>query len=231
MAERQLILDLPVRTATGRDDFFVTSANQAAVAVIDAWPDWPAPVMVLVGPPGSGKSHLCHIWAGHARARAVAATAVSAGKVPELLSEGALVIEDAPGEGLDEPGFFHLLNLARETKTPVLIAARSDPAHWPVGLPDLRTRLLVLDVVRIGAPDDDLMRGVIVKQFQDRQIAADEAVVAYMLTRMERSLEAVRRLVAEIDRAALTEKARITRAFVARIMAGHAEPDLFSEEE
>ncbi len=128
------------------------------------------------------------------------------------------------------PGFFHLLNLARETATPVLIAARSDPAHWPVGLPDLRTRLLVLGVVRIGAPDDDLMRGVIVKQFQDRQIAADEAVVAYMLTRMERSLEAVRRLVAEIDRAALTEKARITRAFVARIMAGHAEPDLFEED-
>jgi len=230
MPARQLILDLPVRTATGRDDFFVTAANEAAVAVVDAWPDWPDPVRVLVGPPGSGKSHLCHIWAGRAGARTVAASALTVDAVPKLLQAGALVIEDAPGDEPDEQAFFHLLNLARETGTPVLIAARSDPAHWPVSLADLRTRLLVLDVVRIGAPDDALMRGVIVKQFQDRQIAADEAVVAYMLTRMERSLDAVRRLVAEIDRAALTEQARITRAFVARIMAEDAEPGLFEEE-
>jgi len=230
MPERQLILDLPVRTATGRDDFFVTAANQAAVAVVDAWPDWPGRARVLVGPPGSGKSHLCHIWAERAGARTVAASALAAGMVPKLLQAGALVVEDAPGEALDEAALFHLVNLAGETGTPVLIAARTDPAHWPVHLADLRTRLLVLEVVRIGAPDDDLMRGVIVKQFQDRQIAADEAVVAYMLTRMERSLEAVRHLVAEIDRAALTEQARITRAFVARIMAEHAEPGLFEEE-
>lgn len=230
MPARQLILDLPVRTATGRDDFFVTAANEAAVAVVDAWPDWPDRVRVLVGPPGSGKSHLCHIWAEHAGARTIVASALRPAMVPKLLQAGALVVEDAPGEALDEQAFFHLLNLARETGVPVLVAARADPARWPVTLADLRTRLLVLDVVRIGAPDDDLMRGVIVKQFQDRQIAADEAVVAYMLTRMERSLEAVSRLVAEIDRAALTEQVRITRAFVARIMAEDAEPGLFGEE-
>ncbi len=231
MPSRQLILDLPVRTARGRDDFFVTSANEAAVAVIDAWPGWQAPVMVLVGPAGSGKSHLCHIWAAQSRARTVAASDVRADKVPELLAAGALVVEDAPGEALDEPGFFHLLNLVRETRSSLLIAARTDPAHWPVTLPDLRTRLLVLDLVRIGAPDDDLMRGVIVKQFQDRQIAADEAVVSYMLIHMERSLEAVGRLVAEIDRTALTEKARITRSLVARIMARDAEPGLFGQDQ
>ncbi len=230
MPPRQLILDLPVRTSTGRDDFFVTAANEAAVGVIDAWPDWPAPVMVLVGPAGSGKSHLGAVWATQSGATTVAAAAVRAAGVPELLETGALLIEDAPGVGLDEAGFFHVLNLAREMKASVLVAARDDPARWPVSLPDLRTRLMVLDVIRLGAPDDQLMRGVIVKQFQDRQIAVDEAVVSYMLTRMERSLEAVGRLVAEIDRTALEQKARITRAFVAQVMAGYAEPGLFEED-
>jgi len=230
MSPRQLILDLPVRTSTGRDDFFVTAANQDAVAVIDAWPDWPAPVMVLTGPPGSGKSHLSDVWASLAGARKVAAAAIRAAALADLLAAAALVVDDAPGEALDEAGFFHLLNLARETRSFLLIAARADPAHWPVSLPDLRTRLMALDVVRLGAPDDHLLRGLIVKQFQDRQIGIDEAVVSYMLARMERSFEAVGRLVAAIDRAALAEQARITRAFVARIMADEAEPDLFGED-
>ncbi len=230
MAPRQLILDLPVRTSTGRDDFFVTAANEAAVGVIDAWPDWPGPVMMLVGPAGSGKSHLGAVWASQSGAAMITASAIRAAAVPDLLKTGALLVEDAPGAELDEAAFFHLLNLAREMKASVLVTARDDPARWPVNLPDLRTRLLVLDVIRLGRPDDQLMRGVIVKQFQDRQIAADEAVVSYMLTHMERSLEAVRRLVAEIDRAALEQKTRITRAFVAHVMAENAEPGLFDEE-
>ena len=230
MPPRQLILDLPVRTSTGRDDFFVTAANEAAVGVIDAWPDWPAPVMVLVGPAGSGKSHLGAVWRASSSATMIAATAIRAAAVPDLLETGALLVEDAPGAERHEAAFFHLLNLAREMKSCVLITARDDPARWPVNLPDLRTRLMVLDVIRLGRPDDQLMRGVIVKQFQDRQIAADEAVVSYMLTHMERSLEAVGRLVAEIDRAALEQKTRITRAFVAQVMAGDAEPGLFDED-
>lgn len=211
----------------GRDDFFVTAANEEAVARIDAWPDWPTHALVLSGPPGSGKSHLADVWATVSAARAISADAVRSEAVPELLASGALVVEEAPGEAPDERALFHLLNLARESRSHVLLVSRSDPAHWPVMLPDLRTRLLALDVVRLGAPDDALLRAVLVKQFHDRQVLVEEAVVTYMLSRMERSLEAARRLVDEIDRAALAEKARITRAFVARLMARRAEPDLF----
>ena len=81
MPPRQLILDLPVRTSTGRDDFFVTAANEAAVGVIDAWPDWPAPVMVLVGPAGSGKSHLGEVWMALSGAAMVKAAAINATQI------------------------------------------------------------------------------------------------------------------------------------------------------
>ena len=46
---RQLVLDLPHRTALGRDDFLVTPSNAAAVAMIDRYPDWPHYGVVLVG--------------------------------------------------------------------------------------------------------------------------------------------------------------------------------------
>ena len=90
----------------------------------------------------------------------------------------------------------------------MLIASEADPAHWPVALPDLASRLKALAVARLDPPDDVLLRGVLVKLFADRQLAVEEPVVSYLMLRMPRSLEAARALVAEIDRLALVEQAR-----------------------
>ncbi|MCX4198808.1 hypothetical protein OMR07_27865, partial [Methylobacterium organophilum] len=60
---RQLAFDLPLDPRSGREDFLVGPANEAAYALIEAWPDWPDSVLVLTGPSGSGKSHLAAIWA------------------------------------------------------------------------------------------------------------------------------------------------------------------------
>jgi chromosomal replication initiation ATPase DnaA len=236
---RQLAFDLPVRTALSRQDFFVSTANEAAVAMIDRWPDWPANVVFLVGPGGSGKSHLAHIWCAMSGASQLGAESLSTEAVPEALRTGALALEDAPGpsndeqglEGtaLDERAFFHLMNHAREHRAFVLVTTRHLPALWPVQLADLRSRLRASPVVELNAPDDALLRAVLVKHFADRQIAVDEAVVSYLLSRMERSFEAARRLVAEIDQRALADKAEVSRGFVARVLAEWSEPGLFDD--
>src|SRR4051794_4602062 len=114
MTGRQLALDLPYRPALGREDFLVGSANAEAVAFIDRWPDWPSRMLALIGPPGSGKSHLAEVWRQRTGARLIACSDLSLTRIPGLIGEGALVIEDAPGERLEERGLFHLLNLARE---------------------------------------------------------------------------------------------------------------------
>jgi chromosomal replication initiation ATPase DnaA len=96
-----------------------------------------------------------------------------------------------------------------------------------VGLPDLVSRLKAASLAQLGAPDDALLRGVLVKLFSDRQIAVDEATISFMLSRMERSLAMARRLVAEIDARALEARAEVTRPFIAKILAELAEPGLF----
>ncbi|MEI9984851.1 MAG: hypothetical protein WDN69_17585 [Aliidongia sp.] len=55
------------RPALDREAFLVAAANAAAVAWIDRWPDWPAPALVLQGPPASGKTHLASVWRARAR--------------------------------------------------------------------------------------------------------------------------------------------------------------------
>lgn len=214
----QLALDLPHRVATGRDDFLVSGANNAAVAAVDAWPRWPSPVLVLVGDAGSGKSHLCDVWRTNAGASIVSAGDLDTNNVARLMQPGAVAVEDAPGDILDEAALFHLINLARESSGSVLITSSEFPSRWSITLPDLVSRLKAAQVASLGDPDDDLLRGVLVKQFTDRQLHVEESAISYMLLRMERSFEAARALVARIDARALTDRAEITRNLVARVM-------------
>ena len=226
----QLILDLPHRPALGRDDFLVSRSNAEAVAFIDRWPAWAVKTLALVGPPGSGKSHLAEVWRQMSKAQTVAAAALTQDGIPSLLTSGALIIEDAPGPSLDERALFHLVNLSREQDGFLLIASRELPASWPLALPDLISRLKAMPVATVGLPDDHLLRGVLVKLFADRQIAVDEPIVTYLMARIPRSLAAARLLVSEIDRRALEEKAEVTRNFVARVLAGVSEPGLFGDD-
>jgi chromosomal replication initiation ATPase DnaA len=187
--------------------------------------------VVLLGAAGSGKSHLLEVWRQKAGARLITAADAAHEPPDQLLKTGALAIDNAPGTRLDERALFHLLNLARQTASHVLIASETDPAHWAVALPDLASRLKALAVARLDPPDDALLRGVMVKLFADRQLAVEEAVVSYLMLRMPRSLDAARALVADIDRVALVEKSAVTRSLVASVLHGMTEPGLFPEDE
>ena len=226
---RQLVLDLPHRQALGRDDFLVTGSNAAAVALIDHWPDWPAHAAMLIGPPGSGKTHLVEVWRQRSNAARIQAADVTVENAPELLSSHAVAIEGV-GNPLDEKALFHLLNLAKQQGSSVLITAQRRPELWKIALPDLLSRLRAVPVVEILPPDDALLRGVLVKLFFDRQIAADETTVSFMLIRMPRSLGAAGLLVAEIDRRALEERAEVTRPFVAKVLSDFSAPELFGDD-
>jgi chromosomal replication initiation ATPase DnaA len=220
---RQLTFDLSFRPALEREDFLVTPSNSAAVALVDQWPDWPSYAAVLVGPPGSGKSHLAEVWRKKSSAQIENCADLKAEFVPELLSKGALVLEDVGNENLPESALFHLLNYARQNNHFLLLTSRV----WPlsVDLPDLRSRLQALPSAVIMPPDDTLLRGVLVKHFNDRQIAVDEALISYLLTRMPRSLDMARVLVDRIDKASLEQGVEVTRVFAGKILADLENPE------
>ncbi len=215
---KQLVLDLPFRPALGRDDFFVSPTNEQAVAAIDNWPDWPNPVMVLTGPQGCGKSHLGQVWRQASNAQKITVDQLIIEQLPHYLSGGALLVEDLPGTDLDETALFHLINLSKEQGAFLLLTALRPAATWGVQLADLSSRLAAAGSVGLSEPDDVLLRAILIKQFSDRQINVDEAIISFMLARMERSAGAARDLVAEIDREALRQKANVTRPFVSAIM-------------
>jgi chromosomal replication initiation ATPase DnaA len=215
---RQLAFALPHAESLTRDNFLEGPANAAGLTLVDSWPEWPNRIMLLVGPEGSGKSHLAAIWAELAGARLTSAHALTAAAVPGALATGALVVEDLNPSDFDERALFHLMNLAREDEAFVLITARVPPSAFQIELRDLRSRLRAVPTVSLLPPDDALFRALIVKFCADRQLTVDESVVSYLATRIERSYSAARRAVELLDSEALRLGRPVTRALAAELL-------------
>lgn len=215
-ATAQLALDLPVEPRLTAEDFLVGPSNEDAYGLVENWPDWPDRVLVLIGPEGSGKTHLASIWADRAHAWQVPASDVVDGRVPDLVSNGALVIEDCDRLPVDEAAMFHLLNLLRARNGSAILTARTAPDSWGIQTLDLLSRLRLAPSVRIDPPDDALLKAVLVKHFLDRQLVVDTAVIDSIALRIPRSFAQASAVVAAIDRAALERGKRVTRAFAAQ---------------
>ena len=199
MKPQQIPLDLGHRNAMGREDFMVAPSNQNAVAWIDSWPDWPAPVLILYGPPASGKTHLGEVWFTKSRQR--------------LIDD----IENWVGSPEREEELFHLYNMAKEDRKSFLITATTPPKDWNFVLPDLASRLKAAPSVGIEPPDDSLIAAMLIKLFHDRQLSLGEDVLNYILPRIERSYHAARDLVERADKRSLAGRKGITIPLISDI--------------
>ncbi len=213
----QLAFDLPLRVALGRDDFFVSDANAQAYAMVMAWQGWPQGKLALIGPGGSGKSHLARVWQSLTGAQVLQAAALVPGPMP---APGAhLVVEDmATLPVTAEEQLFHLHNHLAQTGGRLLLTDAQPPSRWPVALPDLASRMQAAAVIRLQDPDDALLAALLLKLFADRQLAPLPDVITYLAARIERSHAAAARVVALLDAAGLAQGRSLTRAFVRSVL-------------
>ncbi|HXW70325.1 MAG TPA: hypothetical protein VEK34_02600 [Methylocella sp.] len=218
LENRQLILAFAPRSGFERENFVVSASNEQAYAMVEMWPGWPNPMLLILGPPGAGKSHLGAIWAGLAKAVIEPANRLADVNIEELAEAGPLLVEDADQIGRAEAPLFHLINIMRERGASLVLTARTPPDAWGLKTADLLSRLRLAPAVTLGPPDDDLMRAVLVKLLIDRQLIVDMRVVEYAVLRLERSLDIARQFVDELDREALARQCRITRSLAAEVL-------------
>jgi chromosomal replication initiation ATPase DnaA len=210
----QLRLALGRAPSYRREDFVVSAANAAAVAAVDAWPAWPGGRLALIGPEGSGKTHLARAWAARTGAMVVGDGEVD---VPTLRGR-PLLVEDADRRTADET-LFHLINMA-DSGASLLITGRREPGQWRTAVPDLRSRLNGLTVARIEAPDDIVLAGVMRIFFLERNIRPADDLIPYLVNRAERSIPAIWDIIRRIDEVAGARKREINRALARQILAG-----------
>jgi len=217
----QLILPLNPQPKLTRADFVVAPGNARAVAFIDAWPDWPAPVAALFGPAGSGKSHLVAIWQARAGATRISAEALAGLDPAALAGQGPVAVEDvdaaAPGEARDR-ALFAVIEGAGPGAV-CLLTGREPPGAWSVLLPDLASRFSALLSFSLWAPDEALLAALARKLFTDRQLVVPDSVIQRMIRSLERSPGSIRDFVARADEKALAEGRPINLALVRELLA------------
>ncbi|MGH1446719.1 MAG: chromosomal replication initiator DnaA [Cognatishimia sp.] len=214
----QLSLNLPVRPALGRDDFFVTPANAIALALVESWPNWTNNKLAIVGPAGSGKTHLTHVWAAQSAAQIVSARNLTRTDIPSL-AQGPVAVENVPEIANDpeaQAALFHLHNLTLAEGHSLLITGIADPKHWGLTLPDLASRMQGTTTAALSEPDDTLLTVLLGKLFADRQLVPTPDTIPYLVKQIDRSYASAREIVQELDRASLSQKKPITRAFASR---------------
>ena len=209
----------------------VTPANADAVRALDAWPSWHGGCLTLVGPAGSGKSHLALTWAARAGAAILKAGASPSAIDLDRLAGRPVLVEDADtaadGSAGDE-ALFHLINMAGAPGGGLLLTARAPPSAWPAALPDLRSRLNALPVAELPAPDDAILTATLSKFFRERNIKPGDDLIPYLLRRIERSIPRALEVVVLLDERADAEQRPISRALARQILENEeAGPDLF----
>jgi chromosomal replication initiation ATPase DnaA len=218
---RQMGLPLAAAPSHARADFRVSGANALALRAVEGWAGWPQGKLALVGPEGSGKTHLAQIWAAEADAEVIPGAGLTGADLPALAARGRVAVEDAAGvagDGAAERALLHLHNMVLAEGGRLLLTAETPPARWPVALPDLASRLAATATAMLHPPDDALLAAVLAKQFADRQVTVPPGLIEWLVRRMERSLGAARDLVERIDAKALTERRAITQKLAAEVL-------------
>ena len=196
----------------------MSASNAQAVKAIDAWPSWHGGRLALVGPEGSGKSHLAAAWAERVDAAVIAPRS----KIDLNALHGRPVLyEDADRSQRGEM-LFHLMNMADHGGGGLLLTGRTPPSSWPANLPDLRSRLNAITVAQITEPDDAILESILRKFFRERNIRPAEDVFPYLLRRIERSTPKALEMVQRLDEAADAEGRAVSRALARQIL--EAEP-------
>jgi len=215
MAE-QLAFDLPTDVRLGAEDFFVSEANAQAYAMLTTPGAWPDGKLALIGPAGSGKTHLARIFATLSGAKTLAARDI---EPSAPLPDTALIIED--GDAIPEAAqewVFHAHNHLRAQALPFLVTGITPPARWPLTLPDLASRLSAATTVTIENPDNPLLMAVLLKHFADRQLSPTPDALNYLGRHLPRTFDAIRRTVDVLDREALAQSKPLTRTFVRTLL-------------
>ncbi len=202
----QIPLNLRPRRRQSFTNFHVTPGNQAAVSMLRSRNRWPSGAVLLLGPPGSGKTHLGKAWEAQF---------------------GGVFFDDA--HLTEHTILFDTINRALSGEVSgLLLTSAQSPKNWHITMPDLNSRLLAMPVLTLPEHDAESLEPILRTLFAQvgREVSHD--VVSFVLRQTERSVEALRGLVHELDVEAGSKKADLTKAFVAKYLKERSEIDLLA---
>lgn len=221
---------LPLLHSPGFTDsrFIVAPCNGRAFDFVRRWPDWPAPAAALSGPTGCGKTHLAHVWRMRADALLIEGREFMAKSAEARKSTRPVVIEDIDREPPDGAREHLLMDLLDHPRRSILFTGRTPPGQWACVTGDWRSRTTSLLAFAIDPPDDGFLSSLARNLFAARQLTVSPQVADLIVSRLERTPDAIADFVAAADQEALCAKRPVSLRLVLEMLGENAADDLSS---
>lgn len=228
VSQVQLPLQVQLRDDATLENFLATAATRPLVNALRQQPgDAGEAIIYLYGGAGSGKTHLlqagCHLAGGGALYLPLGELA---GHRPAEVLQGIealdLVCLDDIHRVLGDPAWelalFNLYNRARQRGCRLLVAGDAAPRALAVELADLRSRLAWGIVYQLPQADDEEKIAILQFRAGRRGLVLPPEVAGYIVNRAPRDMDALLRLLAQLDAASLVEQRALSLPFVKAVL-------------
>ena len=210
---KQLYFEMPNKTALGIEDYIITDSNNFAFDLIIKMVKGEINFGLISGPPYSGKTHLSKILIKNAsNYKALYIDRDYQNILDKFESSDILILENIDKVKYDksEQDLFHIINLVKENNKKLLMTSRKRISEIDLNLEDLKSRLNSILEAKIKEPDDELMRLILVKIFNDKQLKINPNIIDFLVSRLERSYESINLFIEKIDKFSLEKGKKIT---------------------
>ena len=214
---KQLYFDMPDKTALGIEDYIITESNSFAFDLISRMIKGEINQGVISGPSFSGKTHLSKILIKNIGSNESLYIDRDYKKIIEKVgSSNLIVIEniDKAIEDRSEEDLFHIINFTKENDKKLLMTSCKSISNIEFKLEDLKSRLNAILEAKIMQPDDELMKLVLIKIFNDKQLLINPNVINFLKSRLERSYKSINDFIEKIDKFSLEKGKKITIALI-----------------
>ena len=218
MSENQLFIKFENIKDYKKENFFVSNSNLEAFEILNNWPKWIKKFINLYGEKYSGKSHLAKIFESKSTCLNISEKNFKEEILIKFKTKQSLIIEDYQNN-ISENLLYSLINIVEQENKYLLITSEKPINEFNYKLNDLVSRLNNFLYIKLGAPDDELIYALIVKNFSDRQITIDKKLIDYIIKRIDRSYESIFIFISKVDQLSLQKGKPINLEVVKKVLS------------
>ena len=218
MSENQLFIKFENIKDYKKENFFVSTSNLEAFEILNSWPKWIKKFINLYGEKYSGKSHLAKIFESKSTCLNISEKNFKEEILIKFKTKQSLIIEDYQNN-ISENLLYSLINIVEQENKYLLITSEKPINEFNYKLNDLVSRLNNFLYIKLGAPDDELIYALIVKNFSDRQITIDKKLIDYIIKRIDRSYESIFIFISKVDQLSLQKGKPINLEVIKKVLS------------
>jgi chromosomal replication initiation ATPase DnaA len=210
------------------NDFYVSNKNELAYKMIKKWPEWPTPVVYIYGSEKCGKSLVCKLWKDLSSSIYINKRNFLEKLIPQndllYIKNHNWIIDDVDyiisfEDNKYEEKILNLINIIKTSgKKNLLMASRKMPRFLDSSLKDLTSRISSSTVIEMRDPDEVLLKKIIEKYLNERNIKINKESLDYLINRIERSYKSALKVAKQIDTMSLEKKTKINKFFLRSIL-------------